>query len=529
MKRLFESRIVLVCVVFGICTFMSACGGSTFNDPPGVASAAVASTQNPLVAQFTTKTALGCQGQVMVEFGPDTSYGRTTAWYPAPATLQSTTILVAGMKASTTYHMRAEGQCPGNPTLFPSQDLTFTTGPLPKAAFPALTVSRPSPPPSSPENAGVEMIDVTVANTPAFFTDRDGNVIWYYYMGTSGYAFPFKPLSNGHIVLNAVNPTISTLTEIDLAGNIIRQLSIVDLQQKLQTAGFNLFPGGFHHDFMPLPNGHFLVLVDCNKSFTDLPGYPGTTSVQGDAVVDLDQNWDPVWVWNAFDYLDVNRHLNGLPDWTHSNALVYLPEDGNFLISMRHQSWVLKIDYNNGAGTGNVLWKLGYQGDFALTENGVPTQDPSPWFSFQHFPSLIGQNGPQTTLAIWDNGDGRVLNTNGEVCINPLLGNAFPACYSRATEFQIDESAMVANLTWADQLPYFGIWGGSINQLANGNVEFDLNSPAIPPVSNGASEIREVTQTANPQVIWQMDIPVPEFAYRAYRVPSLYPGVTWQF
>ena len=28
--------------------------------------------------------------------------------------------------------------------------------------------------------------------------------------------------------------------------------------------------------------------------------------------------------------------------------------DGNILVSMRHQSWVLKIDYNNGAGTGNV-------------------------------------------------------------------------------------------------------------------------------------------------------------------------------
>ncbi len=245
-------------------------------------------------------------------------------------------------------------------------------------------------------------------------------------------------------------------------------------------------------------------------------------------MIDLDQDWNPVWSWNSFDYLDVNRHLNGLPDWTHSNALVYSPDDGNLLLSMRHQSWILKIDYNNGAGTGNILWHLGYQGDFALTQSGVPTDDPSAWFSFQHFPSLITQSGPQTTLAIWDNGDNRVLNTNGEIC-QFYPGTPFPLCYSRPTIFQIDESAMVANLLWSDPLPYFGIWGGSVNQLSNGNMEFDLNAPALPPSPNVASQVQEVTQTATPQVIWQMDVPTPSNAYRAYRVPSLYNGVTWQY
>lgn len=75
-----------------------------------------------------------------------------------------------------------------------------------------------------------------------------------------------------------------------------------------------------------------------------------------------------------------HRHLNSLPD-----ALVYSPNDGDIVVSVRHQSWVLKIDYNNEADTGNILWRLGYQGDqygpgFALTVGGVPTDDPSEWF-----------------------------------------------------------------------------------------------------------------------------------------------------
>ena len=245
----------------------------------------------------------------------------------------------------------------------------------------------------------------------------------------------------------------------------------------------------------------------------------------GDGLIDLDENWNPVWAWNSFDYLDVNRHLNGLPDWTHSNALQYT-QDGNLLLSMRHQSWILKIDYNNGMGTGRVLWRFGYQGDFALAQGGAATSDPSLWFSYQHFPSIIDQNGAQTTLAVWDNGDNRVLDSGGQTC---LIGG-LPSCYSRATVFEVDESAMVANLVWADQLPYFGIWGGSINQLPNGNVEFDLNAPAVPPDPDVASLIREVTQSSTPQVVWQMEIgPQTQTAYRAYRVPSLYPGVTWQY
>jgi hypothetical protein len=194
---------------------------------------------------------------------------------------------------------------------------------------------------------------------------------------------------------------------------------------------------------------------------------------------------------------------------------------------MRHQSWVLKIDYNNGAGAGNIIWELGYQGSpgFALTVDGASSDDPSEWFSFQHFPSIISQSGPETTLAIWDNGDNRPLDTNGTLC---GVGNA-PACYSRATVVQVDESAMVANLLWADPVQYYGLWGGSINQLANGNIEFDLNDPEFPPSPTVGSQVEEVTQTSTPQVVWQMDVSTPSNAYRAYRVPSLYPGISWQY
>ena len=127
-----------------------------------------------------------------------------------------------------------------------------------------------------------------------------------------------------------------------LQGRIVRQVTLAQLNTALSGAGYPLQAANIHHDLLRLDNGHWILLVNEYKDFQDLPGYPGTTSVLGDALVDLDSNNQPVWVWRAFDHLDVNRHPYLFPDWTHSNGLVYEP-DGSLLLSMRHQSWVLKL------------------------------------------------------------------------------------------------------------------------------------------------------------------------------------------
>ena len=113
----------------------------------------------------------------MVEFGLDTSYGRSTAWYPTQGFIAN--ILVAGMKASTTYHMRSQYQCYNRTGTETTGDQTFTTGPLPSAPFPKLTVSRPNPMLSSTENPGIELVDLIDAGaasgiklTKAVITDR---------------------------------------------------------------------------------------------------------------------------------------------------------------------------------------------------------------------------------------------------------------------------------------------------------------------------------------------------------------------
>jgi hypothetical protein len=232
-------------------------------------------------------------------------------------------------------------------------------------------------------------------------------------------------------------------------------------------------------------------------------------------VVDLDQDFNPVWLWNEFDHLDVNRHPMNFPDWTHSNAIAYSPDDGNFLISMRHQHWIVKVDYRDGAGTGNVLWRLGNGGDFNL-QNGT---NPDDWFYAQHDMNFVSSNTTGSfQLSIMDNGNNRVFSS-GLTC---GAANA-PACYTAIPIMQVDENAKTASLLFHQKLPadLYSFFAGDTRVQPNTNVEYNLAGVGV-----GTSYVFEVTPTAAPQTVWEMHLTNAN-TYRAHRMPSLYPGVQW--
>jgi arylsulfate sulfotransferase len=85
----------------------------------------------------------------------------------------------------------------------------------------------------------------------------------------------------------------------------------------------------------------------------------------------------------------------------------------------------------------------------------------------------------------------------------------------------VDEVVHTATVSWEYALDWFSSWGGRIRVLANGNVECDSST-----VDGGYSRVIEVLAGAEPHVVWQMDTS-NAFWYRAYRMPSLYPGVQW--
>jgi hypothetical protein len=270
-------------------------------------------------------------------------------------------------------------------------------------------------------------------------------------------------------------------------------------------AGCNITVTGTHHDFVTLPNGHVIVIAGLQKVVSG-------QNILGDVIIDLDQNRKPVWLWNSFDHLDTNRHPMGLPDWLHSNALLY-SDDGNLLLSMRHQNWIIKIAYNNGAGDGHIIWKLGEGGDFTLG-NGV---DPTDWFYAQHGANFASSNSSgKFSLAVFDNGNDRTF-AQGITC--GTAGNP-PCFYSTAAVLSIDEAAKTATYTYHPMLGVFSFFGGNVDTLVNGDVEY------CEAASGPGTSATVVETTPGNAPVWKMTI-ANQFAYRALRIPSLYPGVQW--
>jgi arylsulfate sulfotransferase len=489
-----------------------------------IAAGVVTATANVQVANYTITPPSGAT--VSIQFGPDTNYGLTTWQQRADAAGGPVGTFVAGMRLNSAYHMRAVITFADN-TIFNDVDHTFTTGTLSVSSMPALAVAAT---PGATPQSGVELIDFVGIGAPGsgtVVTDLSGNPLWTYNPTLPGGAGPnpTKLLSNGHFLINFSNipdGSASVIQEVDLANNVIWQLSAADLNASLAAAtcaGCNITVVGTHHDFVALPNGHLIVLAAQKKQETGLTGFPNPVTVTGDVIIDLDQNHKPVWVWSSFDHLDLNRHPIQFPDWTHTNSIVYAPDDKSLIISMRHQHWVLKINYNDGAGSGDILWKLGYQGDFTL-QNGT---DPQDWFYAQHDANIISPNSSGVfDLLLFDDGNQRVLDSSGTICgVTP--------CESRVPILHLDETATTAAITWVDKLaPNFSFFGGSARLLQNGNVEYDDCGLTVPLTSTPAiaSDIVEVTKTTPAQTIWKMHV-TGQYAYRGFRIPSLYPGVQW--
>jgi arylsulfate sulfotransferase len=88
----------------------------------------VSSSNNPQVAQYNFSAPQGAS--VQVQFGTSTTYGLTTWAQEAPATGGTVSILVAGMRANTIYHMQAVVHLPGGQQVLDA-DHTFTPSTIP--------------------------------------------------------------------------------------------------------------------------------------------------------------------------------------------------------------------------------------------------------------------------------------------------------------------------------------------------------------------------------------------------------------
>jgi arylsulfate sulfotransferase len=490
----------------------------TIFDPNHPAAGSVSPTANPLVAAYTISVPAGAS--VQVQFGTGTNYGLSTWSVPAPAAGGPVTVLVAGMRATMNYHMQAVVNLTGG-TPYVDADHTFLTGAIPAGQFPAITtqltgIGTPSP--------GIELLSLTQPSTGvqqcALATDLEGNVIWYYALPQGVFPEPIKLLPDGHMLM-VLEGSGNEVDEVDLAGNLISAITPAEIEASL--ADVPAYQGatweGLNHDVLPLSNGHLILLTSIQRTINDVAGVPPGTVVLGNLLIDWDPVKGAVWTWSTFDHLDLTHAPFGIADWTHGNAVIYSPDDGDIIFSMRDQNWIIKIRYTDGTGDGSVLWRFGPDGDFTLPNQEAPIE----WNYGQHYPTIQSPNSSGIfSMMIFNNGNDRLVDSNDDNCAT--LGN----CYSSVPIFQLDESAKTASVLSEIKLsPAYSICCGDALVLPNGNVEADVAYD----VGTPNSYIEEFTQGQTPELVWRMDIQGSQaagyLAYRGIRIPSLYPGQIW--
>ena len=451
--------------------------------------AVVCPTSNPLVALYSAPPSAG--SSMHVEFKPMNSDQAWTSTAPLPIVPgKSTNFLVAGMLPSTTYlmsHVLDDGTT--------SAPLTFTTGALPaNLTFPSFTVQQPPGPGTDPTQGIVFHVGINppagTVNTLA--TDLAGNIVWYFDPVANGLpSFATSLVPGGSVLLLGGDVTnlggADKLREVDLAGDTLRETNIDAVNAELAARGLSPIVD-FTHDAQRLPNGDTAVLA-IDRRFVDVKGTP--KRYNGAMVLVLDRNFQVAWTWDAFDWLNVHRLPTlgeGAADWLHANSVAWSPADGNLIVSLRSQDWVIKIDYANGSGDGHVIWKLGQGGDFKIN-----SPDPSPWFSHQHDARYIND----TTLVLFD--DGNVRKSKD------------PNAVSRGQELILDERTMVATLVVNARLGNYAFALGSAQMLPNGSLDFD---------SGFAQQSIVVTPDGRKSYVLKMNL--KGFQYRSYLFASLY-------
>jgi|SRR5579862_4326439 len=542
---------------------------------------AVKGLSNPLVALFGAPACpVGSRMRVKFQQQSQSTPAMTTNWVSCLAS-QTMNFEIAGMYPQTTYEMFAQTQTGSNITDGASMSFTTGAIPTKVSipTFQVNTPAGAEADTAdsmlllNPHQFGGGPV------YPNLATDLSGKVMWYYAKKPPQNLILTRPLTNGTLLTiqggQAWNPASGDkqlLIQVDVAGNIVRETNTGIIQQQLLALGAsdggpcNVFPtpapvgsaclDDFHHDaIQTLPNGDTAVLTSIEKIYP--AGTQGSAStlpvdIIGDMIVVLDENWQVKWYFDAFEHatgapqLDITRPAvlggtcaqgqDGCPygfllgtgiaplalDWLHANTIYYWPHDqlgnaGQIIWSSKGQDWVMKVDYRNGAGTGDILWRMGRQGDFTFNNFN---SDPWPWFSGQH--EVAMENNGAGPLSVFDNG-----NTRTSKAPLGLGSNCGPSdCHSRGMALNVDEIGMQVTPVLSVDLGLTAFSGGNAQLLANGNYYFNAATVLIS-ISTEDSFALEILPTAGTLTGTQVLNVATTESYRGWQLSSLYsPPIT---
>jgi len=278
--------------------------------------------------------------------------------------------LLPGLPPGTTVDIQAESELDGQ---IRSCAATVTTGQLPTEP-PLLTVS-------TDETGDDAWFLATVYTLPGYAStqvifDRSGQVVWAHAADPDSFVVDVQPALDGDGILY---DSFDATRQQDLAA--LHRVGLDGAEGAPRA-----LPQG-HHMFAQLPDGTIAWQQFDVREGTD-PSTGETESLVGDAIAELSPDGTVRTVFSAWDWVDVahNRFMD-LPslypqgvDWTHGNALKYLPEQDGYLLSLGNAGVVLQVDR-----TTDTPWQI-------VGNAGVPVADDSNPLEHQHDPTWLSDD-----------------------------------------------------------------------------------------------------------------------------------------
>jgi hypothetical protein len=242
-------------------------------------------------------------------------------------------------------------------------------------------------------------------------------------------------------------------------------------------------------------SGERFHLLTYEYRLSDLSAIGGAdqVSLAGHQLIRLRPDGSTEYEWNAWDRIGFEEWIEPPRpdpsdatgrDFDHPNGFSF-DRDGNYLVSFRHLSQVMKID----AVTGETLWRLG-----GLKNEFTFLNDPRGGFSAQHSPRIL----PNGNLLLYDN------------------GTSHQPQESRAVEYALDVGQRTATLVWEfhHTPPIYTPAVGGAQRLKNGNTMVGFGFVGV---------VCEVRPDAS--IAWEATLTIagqPAFLYRPVRIKSLY-------
>lgn len=457
-----------------------------------------------------------------------------------------------GLRPDREHTIRVKVSAAGKPSQY-SQPLSFRTPPLPDS-FPPLKTTLSKPEKMEP---GVTMFAINLWRESVSLLDYGfivaldsaGEVVWY--CDTGDRIADIRILSNGHLLYQHGN--YRYIYEIDILGRDVRRWYGTGLTGAPDSQAIPVAVDTLHHDILQLPSNNFMTLSTELVEFDEFP----TSEFDPDApwepahvVCDAVVEFNPVTgqivdQLRLFDVLDKKRFgymaLSGFwkdkyneqigdlsRDWSHANALEYIPGEDAVLVSFRHLDCIMKIDWK----TKQIRWIFGDPSGWGEAWQKYllkPTGELT-WPYHQHSPQLT----PRGTLLMYDNGNYRARPYDKAVMAEDNR--------SRVVEFEIDEQAMTVKQVFsydgAESERFYCPFYCEADWLPNtknilvtdgGHIETEDGTPHDDvPAERQWARIFEITRDNPPQKVFELTCDSglgSSFGwsiYRASRLPNIY-------